>query len=535
MIDYRHGSWGMKVLCLSRGSVIPKAICWSLPCAAATVLLHIYWGVLKGDENQELEGLGQVWSSFTFVFGFLIVFRSNQAYSRFWESVTLFHQTSGEWMSAFSNLLAFCNTKPEKSEEVAQFRFALMRLFSLLHCNALQNTSDLADDSLEILDVGGFGKRSLLHLKNSPDRTETVLLWIERLILDADRDKTLDVPAPILSRAFQELSRGMVSVTDLRKIRDVPFPFPYSQFLSLMLLAHWVLTPIVASQVIVKPYWAGIIVFVVSTAYWTLFYIAQEIDQPFGDDSNDLPVADMQREFNAKLEYFCLPMASKVPNVKMDTDYRLLVLDSGYGDIEQLRDECDSNEMEEPRGPMVSEGLGCARSTPAGLWQSRRPPGDVASPRSRGGHEGLGPPPPIPEQDPGKESFGLPAEEEHPCLNQSPPTRKSFLNTSRETSSPREDLFAELPAKRLVPAAHRLPADANKAVGNAIVAADAAATVAPLAEAEGTHCSMLERRGDQLCDSGLGSASEMDEELLCKNSALTTVFDSRLLAGRQEV
>ena len=26
----------------------------------------------------------------------------------------------------------------------------------------------------------------------------------------------------------------MVTVTDLRKIRDVPFPFPYSQFLSLM-------------------------------------------------------------------------------------------------------------------------------------------------------------------------------------------------------------------------------------------------------------------------------------------------------------
>jgi len=513
--------------------VIPKAICWSLPCAAATVLLHLYWGVLKGEENQELEGLGQIWSSFTFVFGFLIVFRSNQAYSRFWESVTLFHQTSGEWMSAFSNLLAFCSTKPEKSEEVAQFRFALMRLFSLLHCNALQNTSDLADDSLEILDVGGFSKRSLLHLKNSPDRTETVLLWIERLILDADRDKTLDVPAPILSRAFQELSRGMVTVTDLRKIRDVPFPFPYSQFLSLMLLAHWVLTPIVASQVIAKPYWAGIIVFVVSTAYWTLFYIAQEIDQPFGDDSNDLPVADMQREFNAKLEYFCLPMASQVPNVKMDTDYRLLVLDSGYGDIEQLCD--DSNEMQEPRGPMVSEGLGCARSTPADLWP-RQPPNDFASPRSRG----VGPAPPSPEQDPGKESFGLPAEEEHPCLNQSPPTRKSFLNTCSEPSSPREDLLAELPAKRLSPAAHCLPANVNTAglarvvdaLSNAIAAADAAAAVAPLAEAEG---SVLQRLGDQLCDSRLGNASEMDEELLCKISALTTAIDRRLPADRQEV
>ncbi|CAE6926677.1 unnamed protein product [Symbiodinium sp. CCMP2592] len=256
-----------EVLCLSRGSVIPKAICWSLPCAAATVLLHLHWGVLKGEENQELEGLGQIWSSFTFVFGFLIVFRS-------------------------------------------------------------------------------------LAERGNRQQTETVLLWIERLILDADRDKTLDVPAPILSRAFQELSRGMVSVTDLRKIRDVPFPFPYSQFLSLMLLAHWVLTPIVASQVIAKPYWAGIIVFVVSTAYWTLFYIAQEIDQPFGDDSNDLPVADMQREFNAKLEYFCLPMASQVPNVKMDTDYRLLVLDSGYGDIDARFVE-EVFQIPKPRTPTV--------------------------------------------------------------------------------------------------------------------------------------------------------------------------------------
>ena len=40
---------------------------------------------------------------------------------------------------------------------------------------------------------------------------------------------------------------------------------------------------------------AGVIVFVVSTSFWTLFYIAQEIDQPFGEDANDLPVREMQK------------------------------------------------------------------------------------------------------------------------------------------------------------------------------------------------------------------------------------------------
>ncbi|CAK9071615.1 Ubiquitin-conjugating enzyme E2 11 [Durusdinium trenchii] len=38
-----------------------------------------------------------------------------------------------------------------------------------------------------------------------------------------------------------------------------------------------------------------------STSYWTLFYIAQEIDQPFGEDSNDLPVVELQHEFNKNL------------------------------------------------------------------------------------------------------------------------------------------------------------------------------------------------------------------------------------------
>ena len=37
----------------------------------------------------------------------------------------------------------------------------------------------------------------------------------------------------------------------------------------------------------------------------TLFYIAQEIDQPFGEDPNDLPVVQMQSDFNHKLKLRC--------------------------------------------------------------------------------------------------------------------------------------------------------------------------------------------------------------------------------------
>ena len=148
--------------------------------------------------------------------------------------------------------------------------------------------------------------------------------------MEAHQRKTIEAPGPILSRAFQELSQGMVCVTDLRKIRDVPFPFPYSQYLCCMLVAHWILSPLVASQMVLKPWWAGIMVLVVSTSYWTLFYIAQEIDQPFGEDDNDLPVREMQHKFNAKLKFFLEPLSTKIPDFSMESSHHLEMLRSSY-------------------------------------------------------------------------------------------------------------------------------------------------------------------------------------------------------------
>eukprot|EP00439_Symbiodinium_sp_Y106_P085765 s101_g29.t2 len=319
----------MGVLCLCRGSVIPKALVWSIPASILTILMHVYWGTAKGDLNEEIQGIETIWRGFTFVLGFLIVFRSNQAYSRFWESVTLLHQTTGEWMSAYSNLLAFCSEEPAKQKDVQEFQAFLSKLMSLLYCSALQHMCELEDDTLEVLDLGGLSRSSLQHLRDSPDRTELVLLWIERLILHADKSKVIDVSAPILSRAFQELSRGMVTVSNMRKIH-IPFPFPYSQHLVCVLIFYTILTPIVASQAILKPWWAGVMVFVVCTSYWTLLYIAQEIDQPFGDDANDLPIREMQHEFNAKLSYFAHPLSYSVPGFRPDSSQHIHMLGSNF-------------------------------------------------------------------------------------------------------------------------------------------------------------------------------------------------------------
>merc|ERR1719506_2096665 len=41
--------------------------------------------------------------------------------------------------------------------------------------------------------------------------------------------------------------------------------------------------------------------FIVVFSFWTINYISLELEMPFGDDPNDLPLEEMQRDFNLSL------------------------------------------------------------------------------------------------------------------------------------------------------------------------------------------------------------------------------------------
>merc|ERR1719272_1088772 len=111
----------------------------------------------------------------------------------------------------------------------------------------------------------------------------------------------LDVPPPVVSRSFQELSRGMVTLTDARKITEFPFPFPYVQMIQVMLLIHFVSTPIICSILVTEAAWAALLSFVAVFSLWSVNFIGAELEIPFGDDHNDLPIREMQNDLNRSL------------------------------------------------------------------------------------------------------------------------------------------------------------------------------------------------------------------------------------------
>lgn len=316
MIKYDARERGVMFVVRWKGSVFPKAFLWAAPNAILAVLLHIY---ARHDAEAEhpagvnMGGVNILWAGYTSVLGFLMVFRNNQAYTRFWEGATLINQVRGEWFNAVSSLFAFCSKSKEVTKEVQAFQNILIRLFSMLYCSALQQVCDLDDDTLEIIENSGMDHASLKFLHESNDRCEVLVQWIQRLIVDSQEQKVINIAPPLLTRAFQELSRGIVNLNNARKIKEIPFPFPYAQMITCMMIVHWVATPLIACQVIESAYAAGVVCFFVTLSFWCLIYIALELDQPFGDDDNDLPVREIQRDFNQSLLNLLDPLAQTVP------------------------------------------------------------------------------------------------------------------------------------------------------------------------------------------------------------------------------
>lgn len=78
------------------------------------------------------------YGSFGTCMSFMMVFRTAQSYTRYWDGIDMVYGIMGHWFNAASNTLAFTRCSKVKAEEVENFRRLVVRLFSLLNCLMLR-------------------------------------------------------------------------------------------------------------------------------------------------------------------------------------------------------------------------------------------------------------------------------------------------------------------------------------------------------------------------------------------------------------
>jgi len=231
-----------------------------------------------------------------------------------------------EWFDCASSIIAFCSNATADLESLESFKHTIIRLFSLLHAVAqvelesgkMRHEKEFKAstlDSLELIDVT-LDDEYLRCLKRSDCKVELVHTWIQTTLVKNIPTGVLNVPPPILTRAFQELAQGMNRFHECCAIAETPFPFPYSQTTLVLLILHLIYTPVAICDLTDYASMAGCMSFLQVFALWSLYFIATEIEDPFGTDANDLDAQDMQKLMNNRLLMLADRFATTVPKME---------------------------------------------------------------------------------------------------------------------------------------------------------------------------------------------------------------------------
>jgi len=134
-------------------------------------------------------------------------------------------------------------------------------------------------------------------------KVSLISMWLLELISrEYQAGSTGEVAAPILSRLYQFVSEGLAGYNQARKIAYIPFPFPHAQITTLYLfVVDFLVTPLLMTT-FVTDITLGFFLNLFSVVCFTgLHEVAREIENPFQNVPNDVPLNNYQAQFNEGL------------------------------------------------------------------------------------------------------------------------------------------------------------------------------------------------------------------------------------------
>mmetsp|Transcript_28763 Transcript_28763/g.66335 ORF Transcript_28763/g.66335 Transcript_28763/m.66335 type:complete len:553 (-) Transcript_28763:267-1925(-) len=288
------------------------------------------WQVYNDEGDKVLTWLllfePEAYTSFTFLLGFMVAFRTNQAYQRHWEGVTLLQNMMGNWHDAASSLIAFCRHSSATTRDIMDFQHVLVRLLSLMNALVFCELSGHDGDSItstdhlqyKLLDIAGLDHQTLRSIVDSDCRPELAFQKVQALIVNAVKKGVLTIPPPLLTRSFQEMSNAMLNFHEASKLASVPFPGAYSAATHILTAVHIFMTPMVVVFWSRTVTWCAVFSFVLIFIMCSLLTLAEGLDNPFDPNTSELDLLGAQILFNNRLACLMRECDSEVPVLSRD-------------------------------------------------------------------------------------------------------------------------------------------------------------------------------------------------------------------------
>jgi putative membrane protein len=240
-----------------------------------------YWEMhyLKVSENSWMKAVPTLHGLLGFVLSLLLVFRTNTAYDRWWEGRKLWGSLVNNSRNLAMKMNAMLDDRDDDNrlffkETIPLYAFALKEHLQL----------ELTRLSLDEVDHPELDKIDMQ--KHVPNQIATLMIT---------KSQELYKSSKITGDQLIILNGEISSFTDIcgacERIKNTPIPFSYSSFIKKFILIYVLTLPL--GYAFNMGYFVAPIVTFVFYVLASLELIAEEIEDPFGRDPNDLPMDKM--------------------------------------------------------------------------------------------------------------------------------------------------------------------------------------------------------------------------------------------------
>lgn len=273
MINYNPKEWVNFIFHIHKADTFRKL--WPLMLSIAVfsgIIAYLELNYLKLAETTYIKNVGMMHNLLGFVISMLLVFRTNTSYDRWWEGRRLL----GALTNVSRNFAMKIKALKLNEDDHEFFKYGIPKYaFGLKE--HLREQQYFGKDSF-LIEVSG-GK----HIPNQIATSLTLKLY------------QLQLDGKISPEQLITLSNDANQFTDIcggcERIKNTPIPYSYSAFIKKFIFIYVLTLPI--GWVFSLGYFVIPIVPFILYVLASLELIAEEIENPFGEDPNDLPVDEI--------------------------------------------------------------------------------------------------------------------------------------------------------------------------------------------------------------------------------------------------
>lgn len=276
MITYNPRDWFTFIFRFHKADTLRKLAPLIIGiCVYSGLVAFIELEFLKWSKNSHVSNISVMHTLLSFVISMLLVFRTNSAYDRWWEGRKLW----GSLVNNSRNLAIKLHAILGQEEE--QHRKFFRRIIPM-YASVLSNHLHAESTRLQLDEKEDPELSALDTSKHIPNQVATLMI---------QRVYRLHAEGKISGDQLIILNAELQSFTDIcgacERIKNTPIPFSYSVFIKKFIFFYVMTLPI--SFVFTLGYLAIPIVAFIFYVLASLELIAEEIEDPFGGDENDLP------------------------------------------------------------------------------------------------------------------------------------------------------------------------------------------------------------------------------------------------------